>query len=262
MKKIGNIHPLTQFMRRSLKYFTDRGFEIVEGPEVETEWYNFDALNVPATHPSRDVQDTFWLASSDLPRAESRGVEKLVPPVPSMAEGSNPEGTQDGRVLRTHTTAVDVRYVKENNIKPPFRLIIPGRCFRNEATDQTHEHTFYQIDGIAVDKDLNMTHLIGLLDGYMKELFGDKIKTRVRPHLYPFVEPGMDLDIKLPNGKWQEMLGSGMGHPIVLKNMGIDPDKYQAIMWGMGIDRYMMQHFGVDDIRLSYNGDLRFLKQF
>lgn len=226
----GHLHPLTQFMRESLKYFTDRGFQIVEGPEIETEWFNFDALNVPATHPSRDVQDTFW--------------------------------TKDGKVLRTHTTAVDIRFAKENNLKPPFRLIVPGRCFRHEATDQVHEHTFYQIDGIAVDRDLNMSHLIGLLDGYMKELFGDKIKTRVRPHLYPFVEPGMDMDIQLPSGKWQEMLGSGMGHPVVLKNMGIDSEKWQAIMFGMGIDRYMMQYFDVDDIRLSYSGDLRFLKQF
>lgn len=226
----GHLNPLTQFMRKSLKYFEDRGFSIIEGPEVETEWFNFDALNVPADHPSRDVQDTFWL--------------------------------KDGRVLRTHCTATDVRHIKEKNPKPPFRFVVPGRCFRNEATDQTHEHTFYQIDGIAVDKNLNMTNLIGLLDGYMKELFGSDIKTRVRPHLYPFVEPGMDLDIQLPNGEWREMLGSGMAHPVVLKNMGIDPEKWQGIMWGMGIDRYMMQYFSVDDIRLTYSGDLRYLKQF
>lgn len=242
----GHLHPLTQFIRESLKYFTDLGFQIVEGPEVETEWYNFDALNVPANHPSRDVQDTFW-----------------VKPNPERSRGAG-----DHQVLRTHTTSVDVRFVKKKNLKPPFKLIVPGRCFRNEATDLTHEHTFYQIDGIAVGKDLNMGHLIGILDGYMKKLFGSDIKTRVRPHLYPFVEPGMDLDIQLAprtpgeQPRWQEMLGSGMGHPIVLKNMGLDPEKWQAIMWGMGIDRYMMQKFGVDDIRLSYGGDLRFLKQF
>jgi len=251
----GHLHPLTQFMRASLQYFIDRGFQIVEGPEIETEWYNFDALNVPATHPSRDIQDTFWV-KTNRPDVQPAG----------------PSGDGDRRVLRTHTTAVDVHYVKENNLKPPFRLIIPGRCFRHEATDQIHEHTFYQIDGIAVDKDLNMGHLIGILDGYMKELFGNEIKTRVRPHFYPFVEPGMDLDIminqksKIKNQnempRWQEMLGAGMGHPIVLKNMGIDPEKYQAIMFGMGIDRYMMEYFEVDDIRLSYSGDLRFLKQF
>ena len=140
----GHIHPLTQFLRKSLEYFTDLGFDIAEGPEIETEWYNFDSLNVPADHPSRDVQDTFW----------------LVP--------SNVEGTKDRKVLRTHTTAADIRIIKEKNIKPPFKLIIPGRCFRNEATDFNHEHTFYQIDGIAVGTDLNMGHLIGLLDGYMK----------------------------------------------------------------------------------------------
>lgn len=226
----GNLHPLSQFMRISLKYFIERGFQIAEGPQVETEWFNFDALNVPADHPSRDIQDTFW--------------------------------TVDGRNLRTHTTGADIRFAKENHLVPPFRLVVPGRCFRNEATDQTHEHTFYQIDGIAVDKDLNMGHLIELLNGYMKELFGLHIQTRVRPHFYPFVEPGMDLDIKLPDGSWREMLGAGMGHPDVLKNMEIDPEKYQAIMWGMGVDRYMMQYFKIDDIRLSYSGNMRFLKQF
>lgn len=242
----GHLHPLTQFLRLSLKFFTDRGFEIAEGPEIETEWFNFDALRVPADHPSRDVQDTFWLAS--------RKTE-------STARRSD-ESTKYNQVLRTHTTAVDVRYVKEKNLKPPFRLIIPGRCFRHEATDETHEHTFYQIDGVAVDKDLNMGHLMGILDKYMKVLFGKDVKTRFRPHFYPFVEPGADLDIKLPSGKWQEMLGSGMAHPVVLKNMGIEPRQWNGIMWGMGIDRYMMQYFGVDDIRLSYSGDLRFLKQF
>lgn len=237
----GHLHPLTQFMRLSLKYFTDRGFEIAEGPEVETEWYNFDALNVPADHPSRDIQDTFWLDPRSFSEGDAKG---------------------DGRLLRTHTTTTDVRYVKENNLKPPFRLIIPGRCFRNEATDATHDYGFYQIDGIMVDKDVNMTHLIGILDGYMKELFSDTVKTRVRPGYFPFVEPGMEMDIQLPNGKWQEMLGAGMGHPNVLENMDIDPDKYQAIMWGMGIDRYTMLKFGIGDIRWFYSGDLRFLKQF
>lgn len=226
----GKLHPLTQYMRASLKYFTDKGFEIADGPEIETEWYNFDALNVPADHPSRDIQDTFW--------------------------------TKDGKVLRTHTTASEIRNIKEKQLKPPFKLIIPGRCFRNEATDFTHEHTFYQFDGIAVDKDLNMGHLIGILDGYFKIMFGNSIQTRVRPHLYPFVEPGLDMDIKLPNGKWREVLGAGMAHPVVLKNMGIDPEKWQGIMWGPGIDRFAMQYFGVNDIRLFYSGDMRFLKQF
>ncbi len=226
----GNLHPLTQFIRVSCKYFTDRGFSIYEGPELETEWFNFDALNVPSHHPSRDVQDTFW--------------------------------TKEGKVLRTHTTSSDVRIVKESKLTPPFKLIIPGRCFRNEATDLTHDTTFYQLDGLAVGENINMSNLIGILDGYMKEIFGKEIKTRVRPGYFPFVEPGIELDIKLPNGKWREMLGAGMAHPNVLKNMDIDPEKWQGIMWGMGIDRYAMQYFKIDDIRLSYSGDLRFLKQF
>lgn len=226
----GHLHPLTQFMRVSLKYFQDRGFEIAEGPEVETEWYNFDALNVPATHPARDMQDTFWLT--------------------------------DGRVLRTQTTSADIRYIKENELKPPFKLIVPGRIFRNESTDQTHDHTFYQIDGIAIDKDMSMSFLIGILDDYIKTIFANVVKIKVRPSLFPFVEPGMELDIQLPDGKWREMLGAGMAHPTVLKNMGIDPEQWQGIMWGMGIDRFMMQYFKINDVRLSYNSDLRFLKQF
>lgn len=226
----GHLHPLTQMLRASLKYFETKGFTIVEGPEIETEWYNFDALNVCADHPARDVQDTFW--------------------------------TKDKKVLRTHTTATDARYIIENKLKPPFKLIIPGRCFRNEATDATHNYNFYHIDGIAVDKDLNMGDLIGILDGYMKELFGEKIITRVRPGHFSFVEPGMELDILLPDGTWREMLGAGMGHPNVLKNLNIDPEKWQAIMWGMGVDRYMMQQFTLDDLRTAFSGDLRLLKQF
>ena len=227
----GHLHPLTQIIRLSLKFFTDLGFEIAEGPEIETEWYNFDALNTPADHPSRDIQDTFWL----------KGVRK---------------------VLRTHTTPVDVRVIKENKMKPPLRLIIPGRCFRNEPTDLTHEHTFYHLDGIVIEKDINMGHLIGLLDDYVKYIFGKDVQTRVRPHLFRFVEPGLELDIKMRDGSWREMLGAGMAHPVVLKNAGIDTEKWQGIMWGLGVDRFMMQYFNVDDIRLSYSGDLRFLKQF
>jgi len=225
----GHLHPLTHFIRISVDFFSRYGFSIFEGPEIENEWNNFDALNVPAEHPARDLQDTFWL--------------------------------KDGRLLRTHTTATDIRIIKSQKLRPPFYIIIPGRCFRNEATDQIHEHTFYQIDGIAVDKNLNIGHLIGLLDAYMKKLFGKETKTRIRPHFYPFVEPGLDMDAFV-GSQWREMLGAGMAHPKVLKNCAIDPEKWQGIMWGLGIDRYAMQYFGIPDIRLSYSGDLRFLKQF
>lgn len=227
----GHLHPLTQLMRMSLEYFTDKGFQIAEGPEIETEWFNFDALNMFENHPARDMQDTFWIKN-------------------------------EKKVLRTQTTSADVRVIKETPIKPPLRLIIPGRIFRREATDPIHEHTFYQIDGIMVDEKVNLGNLITLLDGYFKAILGKDTQTRVRPGFFPFVEPGMEMDVKLPNGKWQEMLGAGMGHPQVLKNIGLDPDKWQAIMWGQGFDRFMMQYFKVDDIRLSYSGDLRFLKQF
>lgn len=227
----GGLHPLTQLMRKSLKYFEDLGFQIAEGPEVETEWYNFDALNMFENHPARDMQDTFWIKDQK-------------------------------KVLRTQTTSADCHFIKENKIQPPFKLIVPGRIFRREATDMTHEHTFYQIDGIAVDKEISLGHLIGLLDGFAKALLGPQTETRFRPSYFPFVEPGLEMDIKIPNGEWREMLGAGMAHPQVLKNMGINPEEWQGIMWGMGFDRFMMQYFKVNDIRLSYSGDLRFLKQF
>jgi len=228
----GNLHPLTKFMRLSLKYFKKYGFEIVEGDEIESEWYNFDALNVPADHPARDVQDTFWIDS------------------------------QDKRVLRTHTTGSELHYIKSSALKPPFRLVMPGRCYRNERTDMTHEHTFYQIDGIAVDKNINLTNLVGILSGWIKDVLGNNVKIRVRPHLFPFVEPGMEIDIMLADGKWREMLGAGMAHPVVLKNMGIDPEKWNAAMWGPGIDRFAMLKYNISDIRRFQSQDLRFLKQF
>lgn len=231
MNNKGHLHPLTQFNRLSIKYFTDRGFQIYEGDEIETEWYNFDALNVPADHPSRDVQDTFWLE-------------------------------ENKKLLRTHNTSSELHIVKKLNLKPPFKIIVPGKDYRNERTDCTHEHTFYQLDGIVVTKDVNMTHLIGILSDWMKSIFGDDIEVRTRPHLFPFVEPGLEMDVRLKDGTWREMLGAGMAHPVVLKNMGIDPKKWQGIMWGSGIDRYTMIKYGIDDIRLFHSQDLRFLKQF
>lgn len=227
----GTLHPITEFNRLSLKYFTDLGFSIREGQEIESEWYNFDALNVPANHPARDVQDTFWLSDKK-------------------------------NVLRTHTTGSELKVIKEAKIKPPFRIVMPGRCYRNERTDATHEHTFNQIDGIICGKDINMGHLIGILEGWIHQTLGKDVEIRIRPHLFPFVEPGLEMDIKLPGGTWREMLGAGMAHPVVLKNMGIDPEKWQAAMWGPGIDRFAMLKWGIDDVRLFNSQDLRFLKQF
>jgi phenylalanyl-tRNA synthetase alpha chain len=225
--KEGHLHPSTQFLRKLVSVFCELGFEVFESPEVESEWYNFDALNIPSDHPARDVQDTFWL--------------------------------KDGRVLRTHTSNGQVRFGETH--KPPIKIVIPGRCFRNEATDQSHETTFYQLEGLYIDEKVTVANLFGTLDQILKKIYGDSVEYRIRPHHYPFVEPGYDVDIKVKN-KWMELLGSGMVHPVVLKNMGIDPEKYSGFAFGMGPDRMMMKKYSVDDIRLILSGDLRFLRQF
>lgn len=235
MRKNGNLHLLTKFIRNSLKYFEKEGFLILEGNDIETEYYNFDALNIPKNHPSRDMHDTFWI----------KGEKK---------------------VLRTHTTASEAniitKLIKEKKLTPPFRIIFPGKCYRNERTDLSHEHTFYQMDGIIVDKNINFRHLLGLLSSWMTYLYGNKIRVRINPSMFPFVEPGMELSIQLADGKWREMLGAGMAHPNVLKNMGINPNKWQGIMWGSGIDRYAMIKYNIDNIRNFHSQDLRFIKQF
>jgi len=221
------LHPLTWFMREAIAVFSSQGFEIVEGPEVMNEWYNFDSLNVPEDHPSRDIQDTFWL--------------------------------KNGKVLRTHTSSMQIKSMETR--KPPVRIVVPGKCFRNERTDSSHETTFYQLDGFVIDRKVTMGELISTLEEFFKKIFGKNSKIRLRPHYYPFVEPGMDIDVKF-QGKWEEVLGSGMIHPKVIRNMKLDPEIYSGFAFGMGIDRLMMLKFNIDDIRLSYSGDLRFLKQF
>jgi len=253
-QQLGHLHPTTQFMRRIVKYFQEQGFGIAEGPEMETEWYNFDFLNVPADHPSRDAQDTFWI--------------------------------DEKKLLRTHTTSVQGRVIPGSDIKPPLRYIMPGKIFRNEATDQTHEAVFYQIDGFAIDKNIKLTDLVGILEGLFKSILGPDIKLRFRPHLFQFVEPGIEMDLwwkGLPRtidpngtrtnsssevssdgagGKWMELLGAGMIHPNVLKNMNLDPKEWQGYAFGMGLDRFLMAYYGIEDIRLMHKNDLRFLQQF
>lgn len=224
---LGHLHPITRFLRESIKIFESLGFEVYESPEVDNEWYNFDALNVPADHPSRDEQDTFWL--------------------------------KDGRVLRTHTSNGQIRAAKEH--KPPIRVVIPGRCYRNEATDSTHEATFYQLEGLYIGRAVKVGELFGTLRHYLKKMYGQGVEIRFRPHHYPFVEPGMDVDIRYKD-KWLELLGSGMVHPKVLVNIGLDPEKYSGFAFGMGIDRLVMKKYGIEDIRQFYSNDLRFLKQF
>jgi phenylalanyl-tRNA synthetase alpha chain len=226
----GSLNPLTILFRESVSIFAKMGFEVFEGPEIETEWFNFDALNVPATHPSRDMQDTFWLKE-----------EKREHP------------------LRTHTISVDVRIMKTK--RPPIRAVIPGRCFRNEKLDATHEATLHQIDYFAIEKGINMSHLIWTLEYFIKEVFGKNTEIQIRPSYFPFVEPGMEMAIKR-NGKWLEMLGAGMLHPQVIKNMGLDPKMWQGFAFGIGADRLAMVKYGINNIRLFESGDLRFLSQF
>lgn len=248
---VGHLHPLTQFMRRVVGVFECMGYEVVDGPEVETEENNFDLLNVPKDHPARDSHDTFWL--------------KTRKDADSYAE------RRRNLLLRTHTSPVQLRAMKTR--KPPVRLIVPGRVFRHEATDAGHETTFYQCEGLVIDKGIRVTDLFGTLRTLLQEIFGQDVKMRVRPHYYPFVEPGFDVDMSctICLGKgcsvckqtgWLEMLGSGMVHPQVLRNMKVDPRVYSGFAFGLGIDRFMMLYYGVSDIRLSYSGDLRFLKQF
>jgi len=226
---MSNLHPIRQSQRKSVEIFAKLGFEILEGPEAEAEWYNFDSLRMYADHPARDMQDTFWLES--------------------------------GQVMRTHTSAMQVRAMEKR--RPPVRILVPGRVFRHEATDASHEANFYQLEGFAIDKNICLADLIGTLDFFMKKYYGDQIKTRVRPGYFPFTEPSLEMDIRWPNSdQWLEVLGSGMIHPEVLKNMRVDANIWQGFAFGMGIDRLMMLESGVKDIRLSYLGDLRFLKQF
>lgn len=227
MKPSGNLHPISSFLRESISFFSDLGFDVYSGPEVENEWYNFDALNVPADHPSRDVQDTFWL--------------------------------KDGRVLRTHTSNSQIRYGEKHT--PPIRIISPGKTYRNEATDSGHETTFTQMEGLYIDKDVKIGQLFWILDQYFKTVFGKDTETRFKPSFFPFVEPGMEVDVRY-KGKWFELLGAGMVHPNVLENMKIDSKTYSGFAFGMGVDRLVMLKYGIEDIRHFHSGDLRFLKQF
>ncbi len=227
----GHLHPVTAMIRDITAIFAELGFAVVEGPEIEKEFYNFDALNVPADHPSRDMQDTFWLK----PKSE-------------------------GKLLRTHTTSVTARAL-ENFKNEPIRCIFPGKVFRNEATDATHEAQFFQLDAVYVDRDVSLAHLKGTLEYFFKKLLGDDIEIRFRPSYFPFTEPSIEVDIKF-KGKWLEVMGGGMINPNVFKKTGVDHSIWNGFAFGGGIDRLVMIKHGIDDIRLLYSGDLRLVNQF
>jgi len=235
----GSLHPVTQVQMEIEDLFTSLGFAVLDGPEVETEYHNFDALNIPATHPARDMQDTFWLT--------------------------------DGNLLRTHTSPVQVRGMER--LGPPLRMIAPGRVFRNEEVDASHEHTFYQVEGMMVDRDVSVAHMLYFMKTLLSAVFRREVTIRLRPGYFPFVEPGFELDIQClicggtgcavcKQSGWVELMPCGLVHPNVLRMSGIDPDEWGGFAFGLGLTRLAMMRFAIDDIRLFESGDLRFLRQF
>jgi phenylalanyl-tRNA synthetase alpha chain len=240
---------MTQMIREIQMIFEKIGFEVAQGPELETEFYNFDALNIPAGHPARGMQDTFWVNDPE----KVKGQKSKVKNESQIAE------SKEHLVLRTHTSPVQIRYMQTH--KPPFKIIVPGKVYRNEATDATHEAQFHQVEGLYIDEKVSLAELKGTLEYFFKALFGDDVQMRLRPSYFPFVEPGVEVDIFF-KGRWLEVMGAGPVHENVLRMAGIDPEKYSGYAFGGGIDRLLMIRYGLDDIRLLYSGDLRFVNQF
>ncbi len=237
--EIGHKHPLSIVLDEVKEIFLGMGFEVVGGPEVEWDYYNFEALNIPQDHPARDTQDTFYITENML--------------------------------LRTQTSGVQIRTME--NKKPPIRMIAPGRVFRSDAVDATHSPLFHQIEGMAIDEGVTMADLKGTLETFAKKLYGEQTKIRLRPHHFPFTEPSCEIDVScfkcggcgcsMCKGEgWIEILGGGMVHPKVLRTGGIDPEKYSGFAFGVGLERIAMFRFGLDDMRLLYENDVRFLDQF
>ena len=238
-QKIGVQHPLNKVLDEVKDIFIGMGFQIAEGPEVELDYYNFEALNIPKNHPARDTQDTFYIS--------------------------------DNVVLRTQTSPVQIRTMEAN--EPPIRVIVPGRVFRSDDVDATHSPLFHQMEGMVIDKDITFSDLKGTLEVFAKKLYGDETKVRFRPHHFPFTEPSAEMDIacfmcggegcRLCKGEgWIEILGCGMVHPKVLRNCNIDPDVYSGYAFGMGVERMVMGRYKIDDLRLFFENDTRFLHQF
>lgn len=235
----GSLHPVTRIQREIEDLFVSLGFTVLDGPEVETEFHNFDALNIPPHHPARDMQDTFWL--------------------------------EGGNLLRTHTSPVQVRGMQL--LGPPLRMIAPGRVFRNEEVDASHEHTFYQLEGMMIDREVSVAHLIYFMKTLLSSIFGREVTVRLRPGYFPFVEPGFELDIQClicggpgcpvcKQSGWVELLPCGLVHPNVLRMSNIDPDQWNGFAFGLGLTRLAMMRYQIDDIRQLQGGDLRFLTQF
>jgi len=239
----GALHPVSLVQRHVEQIFSSMGFVIADGPQIETEWHNFDALNIPEHHPARDMQDTFWLKLGE-------------------------KDSNKNFVLRTQTSNVQIRMMKEHGA--PIRLIAPGRVFRNEDIDATHDCVFYQVEGLLVDKDISLAHLKGTIKTMLAKLFEREVKIRFRPGYFPFVEPGLEVDMwweftdknGKKQGKWLEFMGAGMVHPQVLKNCDIDPTEYSGFAFGFGLTRLAMMKYQIDDIRLLSSQKVDFLRQF
>ncbi len=243
---LGRLHPTIQILREICNIFTSMGFQVVEGPDVEWDYYNFEALNIPKDHPARDMWATLWIDFQT-------------------------EGGERPMLLRTHTSPMQIRIMEKT--RPPIRVVVPGKVYRYEATDATHESMFYQVEGLAVDEGITMSDLKGTLYEFARRLFGEERKVRFRCDYFPFVEPGVEMaiDCLVCEGAgcrlcgytgWIEILGAGMVHPEVLRRVNYDPEVYTGFAFGMGVERIPILRYGIDDIRLFYGNDLRFLRQF
>lgn len=224
---LGGLHPVTKTMARIEEFFAGIGYSVAEGPEIEGDYHNFEALNIPAHHPARAMHDTFYFDAHTL--------------------------------LRTHTSGVQIRTMEKQ--EPPLRIVCPGRVYRCDY-DQTHSPMFHQVEGLLVDKDVSFADLKGTLEQFLREFFEEDVKVRFRPSYFPFTEPSIEVDIDRGDGKWMEVLGCGMVHPKVFESVGIDPEEYTGFAFGMGVERLAMLRYGVNDLRLFFENDLRFLRQF
>ena len=228
----GHAHIVTQAWQRLEDVFVGLGFQVAEGPEVETDWYNFEALNMPPDHPARSMHDTFYVD----------------------------HGAPGSTVLRTHTSPVQIRVMQ--HVAPPIYMIMPGKVFRNETTDATHLAVFHQIEGLVIDRGITLADLAGTIESFTKAFFGDGFSSRLRPSYFPFTEPSAEFDIRTPKGDWLELGGCGMVHPNVLRAGGLDPEEWSGFAFGFGIDRMAKERHAVGDVREMYTNDIRFVEQF
>ena len=251
---LGKLHPLTQVTEDIVRSFRKIGFVVADGPEVEDEYYCFDALNTPADHPARDMQDTFYLAKAEgrMQNAESGACPSTLNPQPST-------------LLRTHTSSVQIRVMEKQ--QPPVRIIVPGRVYRRDNADATHNPTFHQVEGLYVDRNVTVSDLKGTVEFVFKELMGEETRIRFRPHYFSYTEPSFEIDFssaltRKMGKEWLEIAGCGMVHPQVFENVGYDPEVWTGWAFGFGIERIAMIRYGINDIRLFYENDARFLRQF